>query len=111
MRKIRLAHIERNKYQKRDKCYRNSRPTKQERLKEEKIFCSECGEELTSERSKRLGIGQRCKWKLEEIAGTRVYRKTKGPHMKEDVDFKPLGTKVKSGVIVMYQQTKLGDWD
>ena len=94
----------------RDKLLRNSRPTKQERLKEEKIFCSECGEELTSDRSKRLGIGQRCKWKLEEIAGTRVYRKTKGPHMKEDVDFKPLGTKVQSGVIVMYVQSKLGDF-
>ena len=96
---------------KRDKKLRNSRPTKQERLKEEeKVFCSECGEELTSERSKRLGIGQRCKWKLEEIAGTRVYRTNKGPHMKEDVDFKSQGQKVKSGVIVMYVQTQLGDF-
>jgi len=95
----------------RDKKLRNSRPTKQERLKEEeKVFCSECGEELTSERSKRLGIGQRCKWKLEEIAGTRVYRTNKGPHMKEDVDFKSQGQKVKSGVIVMYVQTQLGDF-
>ena len=97
----------------RDKLLRNSRPTKQERLKEEeKIFCSECGEELTSERSKRLRIGQRCKWKLEEIAGTRVYRTNKGPHMKEDVPFESVkGTKVKSGVIVQYVQTKLlGDW-
>ena len=95
----------------RDKLLRNSRPTKQERLKEEKIFCSECGEELTSDRSKKLGIGQRCKWKLEEIAGTRVYRKRSGPHMKEDVDFIPMGTKVTSGVIVMYVQSRLGDWD
>ena len=80
-------------------------------MKEEKVFCSECGEELTSERSKRLGIGQRCKWKLEEIAGTRVYRTNKGPHMKEDVDFESAkGTKVKSGVVVQYVQTKLGDW-
>ena len=95
-----------------DKLFRNSRPTKQERLNQgEKVFCSECGEELTSERSKRLGIGQRCKWKLEEIAGTRVYRTNKGPHMKEDVDFKPLGAKVPSGVIVMYVQTSLGDWE
>ena len=94
-----------------DKLFRNSRPTKQERLNQgEKVFCSECGEELTSERSKRLGIGQRCKWKLEEIAGTRVYRTNKGPHMKEDVDFKPLGAKVPSGVIVMYVQTQLGDF-
>jgi len=95
---------------KRDKKLRNSRPTKQERLKEEKIYCSECGEELTSERSKRLGIGQRCKWKLEEIAGTRVYRTNKGPHMKEDVDFKSRGRKVNSGVIVQYVQTSLGDF-
>ena len=94
----------------RDKKLRNSRPTKQKRLKEEKIYCSECGEELTSERSKRLGIGQRCKWKLEEIAGTRVYRKRSGPHMKEDVDFMNQGKKVKSGVIVQYVQTNLGDF-
>ena len=81
-------------------------------MKEEKVFCSECGEELTSERSKRLGIGQRCKWKLEEIAGTRVYRTNKGPHMKEDVSFSnpPQGKKVKSGVIVQYVQTNLGDF-
>jgi len=95
----------------RDKKLRNSRPTKQERLKEEeKVFCSECGEELTSERSKRLGIGQRCKWKLEEIAGTRVYRTNKGPHMKEDVPFLDQGKKIKSGIIVQYVQTRLGDW-
>ena len=82
-------------------------------MKEEKIvYCSECGEELTSERSKRLRIGQRCKWKLEEIAGTRVYRTNKGPHMKEDVPFAnpPQGQKVKSGVIVMHVQTQLGDF-
>ena len=95
----------------RDKKLRNSRPTKQERLKEdEKVFCSECGAELTSERSKRLGIGQRCKWKLEEIVGTRVYRKTRGPHMKEDVEFMKRGHKVQSGVKVMFVQTQLGDW-
>ena len=98
------------KTHKRDKKLRNSRPTKQERLKEEKIYCSECGEELISERSKRLGIGQRCKWKLEEIAGTRVYRKRSDPHMKEDVDFMNQGKKVKSGVIVQYVQTNLGDF-
>ena len=95
-----------------DKLFRNSRPTKQERLNQgEKVFCSECGEELTSERSKRLGIGQRCKWKLEEIAGTRVYRTNKGPHMKEDVDFMRVkGHKVESGVKVLYVQTNLGDF-
>jgi len=105
-----MTTIKTKRKDKRDKKLRNSRPTKQERLKEEKIYCSECGEELTSERSKRLGIGQRCKWKLEEIAGTRVYRTNKGPHMKEDVDFKSRGRKVNSGVIVQYVQTSLGDF-
>jgi hypothetical protein len=28
-----------------------------------KVYCEMCGQELTSPRSKRLGIGQRCKWK------------------------------------------------
>ena len=105
-----MTTIKTKRKDKRDKKLRNSRPTKQELLKEEKIYCSECGEELTSERSKRLGIGQRCKWKLEEIAGTRVYRTNKGPHMKEDVDFKSRGRKVNSGVIVQYVQTNLGDF-
>ena len=77
-------------------------------MKDEIVYCRRCSEELTSERSKRLGIGQRCKWKEDEENGTRVYR---GPHMKEDVDFIPMGTKVTSGVIVMYVQSKLGDWD
>ena len=99
-----MTTIKTKRKDKRDKLFRNSRPTKQERLKEEKIYCSECGEELTSERSKRLGIGQRCKWKLEEIAGTRVYRKRSGPHMKEDVSFSnPIqGKEVTSGVIVQF---------
>ena len=106
-----MTTIKTKRKDKRDKKLRNSRPTKQERLKEEKIYCSECGEELTSERSKRLGIGQRCKWKLEEIAGTRVYRKRSGPHMKEDVDFMRVkGHKVESGVKVLYVQTNLGDF-
>jgi len=30
---------------------------------------------------------------------------------KEDVPFKPMGTKVQSGVIVMHVQTQLGDWE
>ena len=107
-----MTTIKTKRKDKRDKKLRNSRPTKQERLKEEKIYCSECGEELTSERSKRLRIGQRCKWKLEEIAGTRVYRKRSGPHMKEDVSFSnPIqGKEVTSGVIVQFIQTRLGDF-
>ena len=32
MKKVRLAHIQRNKYRKRDRKLRNSQPTKQERL-------------------------------------------------------------------------------
>jgi len=76
-------------------------------MKEEIVCCRRCGEKLTSERSKRLGIGQRCKWKEDEENGIRVYR---GPHMKEDVDFKTQGQKVKSGVVVMYVQTQLGDF-
>jgi len=76
-------------------------------MKDEIINCRRCGERLTSERSRRLGIGQRCKWAEDEENGTRVYR---GPHMKEEVDFKSQGQKVKSGVIVMYVQTQLGDF-
>ena len=76
-------------------------------MKEEIVYCRRCGEKLESERSKRVGIGQRCKWKEDEENGTRVYR---GPHMKEDVAFKSEGQKVKSGVVVMHVQTKLGDF-
>lgn len=46
-----------------------------------------------------------------EEEGTRVYRKRNLPHMKEDVDFKPLGAKVTSGVKVLYVQTSLGDFE
>ena len=31
--------------------------------KEKPVYCSVCGQPLTSPRSIRLGIGQRCKWK------------------------------------------------
>ena len=72
------------------------------------IYCRRCGERLTSPRAIKWEEGQRCRWKRQEAEGTRVYR---GPHMKEDVDFTPMGTKVTSGVIVMYVQSKLGDWD
>ena len=72
------------------------------------VRCKRCDEILTSPRAIKWEEGQRCRWERMEREGTRVYR---GPHMKEDVDFKPLGTKVKSGVIVMYLQTQLGDWD
>ena len=72
------------------------------------VYCRRCGKILTSPRSVKWEEGQRCRWERMEEEGTRVYR---GPHMKEDVDFKPLGTKVTSGVIVMYVQTRLGDFE
>ena len=75
------------------------------------VKCRKCGEVLTSPRSIRLGIGQRCKWKEDEENGTRVHRTSKGPHMKEDVAFMQIkGKKVTSGVKVLYVQTTLGDF-
>jgi len=71
------------------------------------VRCKGCGEILTSPRSIKWQEGQRCRWARMEAEDTRVYR---GPHMKEDVDFKSQGQKVKSGVIVMYVQTQLGDF-
>ena len=71
------------------------------------VRCSSCDEILTSPRAIKWQEGQRCRWARMEAEGTRVYR---GPHMKEDVDFKSQGQKVKSGVIVMYVQTTLGDF-
>ena len=95
----------------RDKLFRNSRPTKQERLKAEVVRCSRCGEVLKSPRAIKNEEGQRCRWARMEEEGTRVYRTNKGPHMKEDVDFESAkGTKVKSGVVVQYVQTSLGDF-
>jgi len=95
---------------KRDKKLRNSRPTKQEQLKEDVVRCKRCGEVLTSPRAIKNEEGQRCRWARMEEEGTRVYRKRSGPHMKEDVDFMNQGKKVKSGVIVQYVQTNLGDF-
>ena len=74
------------------------------------VRCKGCGEILTSPRSIKWQEGQRCRWARMEAEGTRVYRNNLGPHMKEDVDFKSQGQKVKSGVIVMYVQTQLGDF-
>ena len=73
------------------------------------VYCLGCGKLLTSPRTIKWQEGQRCRWARMEREGTRVYR---GPHMKEDVDFQGArGSKVKSGIIVMYVQTQLGDWD
>lgn len=87
----------------------NSDTTKQESL-DKKVYCTRCGEVLKSPRAIKNKEGQRCRWARMEEEGTRVYRTQRGPHMKEDVPFKPVGTKVTSGVKVLYVQTKLGDW-
>ena len=72
------------------------------------VRCRRCKEILTSPRSVRLGIGQRCKWEEDEELGRRVHR---GPHMKEEVDFVGgRGEKVTSGVKVLYVQSTLGDF-
>lgn len=56
-----------------------------------KIFCERCGQVLTSPRSKRLGIGQRCKW---ERDGKPTRKRTKtlgtGPPI-DDVDWEIVG--------------------
>ena len=69
-------------------------------------YCSICGGVLTSKRSIKRGYGQRCGWRKYG----RKKRSSNVPHMKEDVDFKPLGKEVKSGVIVQYVQSQLGDY-
>ena len=103
-----MTTIKTKRKDKRDKLFRNSRPTTQECLKESDVVrCKGCGEILTSPRAIKWGEGQRCRWARMEAEGTRVYR---GPHMKEEVPFKTMGEKVKSGVIVMYVQTTLGDF-
>ena len=76
------------------------------------VRCKGCGEILTSPRSIKWQEGQRCRWERMEAEGTRIYRTQRGPHMKDDVSFSnpPQGKPVKSGVIVMYVQTQLGDF-
>jgi len=57
-----------------------------------KIFCETCGQELTSPRSRRLGIGQRCKWKRDGRPTRK--RPTHGQGMPiDDVPFTTVGTK------------------
>lgn len=76
------------------------------------VRCKICGEVLTSPRAIKWQEGQRCRWRRQELEGTRVYRKSSGPHMKEDVDFQEVkGRKVTSGVIVQFVQTSLGDFE
>lgn len=57
------------------------------------VRCSVCGAILTSPRSKRLGIGQRCKWKRDGRP-TRKRTSTVGQGMPiDDVDFTESGGK------------------
>jgi len=57
------------------------------------VRCEMCGQVLTSPRSKRLGIGQRCKWKRDGRP-TRKRTKTLGTGMPiDDVDFIVTGGK------------------
>jgi len=65
--------------------------------------CKICGEMLTSPRAIKWQEGQRCRWARMEAEGTRVYRKKKGPHMKEDVPFTSWGKRD-------FVQMKLGDF-
>ena len=58
---------------------------------EKPVFCSVCGQPLTSPRSIRLGIGQRCKWKRDGRP-TRKRTTTQGQGMPiDDVDFTESG--------------------
>ena len=57
------------------------------------VRCSYCNQILTSPRSIRLGIGQRCKWKRDGI-GTRGRTSTVGQGMPiDDVNFTESGGK------------------
>lgn len=58
---------------------------------ERPVFCSMCGQPLTSPRSVRLGIGQRCKWKRD---GRPQRKRTRGQGMPiDDVPFSESGGK------------------
>lgn len=66
----------------------------------DEIFCEMCGSPLTSPRSRRLGIGQRCKWKRD---GRPVRKRGAGQGMPiDDVPFTVTGAKY-------YVQVKLDD--
>ena len=60
---------------------------------ERPVFCSLCGQVLTSPRSIRLGIGQRCKWKRDgRPTRTRSTRVSQGMPI-DDVAFVVSGGK------------------
>ena len=61
---------------------------------EKPVFCSVCGHILTSPRSIRLGIGQRCKWRRDgRPTRTRSSRVSQGMPI-DDVDFTESGGKL-----------------
>lgn len=94
MRKARLNHV------------RNNRQHK------EPVLCRRCGEILTSPRSIRLGIGQRCKWAEDEENGTRIRRNTEiTKSVKDEVPFKESGGRhYQRGYYDNLTQTKITDW-
>ena len=68
------------------------------------VYCSRCGHLLTSARSIRLGIGQRCKWERDgKPTRKRSSNVSQGMPI-SDEPFAIVGTKD-------YVQTSLGDWD
>jgi len=72
-------------------------------MKEEEIvYCSICGEILTSKRSQKRGYGQRCGWK-KYGRRTRTKRVSQGMPI-SDVAFKVSGGKG-------YVQLKIGDFE
>ena len=72
-------------------------------LSQKEILCSLCGASLTSPRSRRLGIGQRCKW-IRDGRPTRKRSSNVSQGMPiSDVPFVVSGNKE-------YQQMRLGDF-
>ena len=57
------------------------------------VRCSMCGELLTSPRSIRLGIGQRCKWKRDGRPTRKRSSKVSQGLPIDDVDFSESGGK------------------
>ena len=67
------------------------------------IYCSMCGKPLTSPRSRRLGIGQRCKWKRDGRPKRKRSSNVSQGMPISDVPFVVSGGKE-------YQQMKIGDF-
>ena len=76
------------------------------------VYCRRCGNLLTSPRSRKKGIGQRC-WREERGLPPLPYQRMNAI---DEVPFKDTGyfridnyTTDNQGD--MFQQTKIGDWD